>query len=139
MIILDTNVVSALMRDETAPAVSSWLDRCPPNSIWLTTVTIFEMRFGIETLAHGARRRQLESGFARVLTEDIEERVLPFDDTAAEAAAAIAAKRQRVGRIGDLRDALIAGIVVSRRADLATRNVRHFQDLDIRIIDPWTT
>jgi predicted nucleic acid-binding protein len=137
MIVLDTNVVLALMSDHTAATVASWLDRCPPDSIWITTVTIFEIRFGIETLAHGSRRRQLESGFARVLAEDIEERVLQFDDAAADAAALIAAKRQRVGRIGELRDTLIAGIVVSRHADLATRNVRHFQDLGVRVIDPW--
>jgi predicted nucleic acid-binding protein len=137
MIVLDTNVVSALMRREPDSTVRRWLDDCPSESIWLTAVTIFEIRFGLETLSVGRRRQQLESDFSRLLAEDFQGRILHFDDGAAEAAARLAARRKPLGRVGELRDTLIAGIVISRKAELATRNVRHFQDLEVSVIGPW--
>jgi predicted nucleic acid-binding protein len=73
-----------------------------------------------------------------VLTEDLSNRVLDFDTAAAAAAAQIAASRQRTGRIADLRDTLIAGIAQARRATLATRNVTHFDGLDVPVVDPWS-
>jgi toxin FitB len=79
----------------------------------------------------------LESAFDRLLQEDLENRVLDFDSAAATAAASLAAARQKSGRPVDLRDTQIAGIALARRATLATRNVRHFADLKISIIDPW--
>jgi predicted nucleic acid-binding protein len=138
MIVLDTNVISALMRREPDVTVRRWLDDRPAESIWITAITMFEIRFGIETLAEGRRRRQLEADFARLLVDDFQGRILHFDDGAAEAAAGIAAGRKPLGRVGDLRDTLIAGIVMSRKAEFATRNLRHFQDLDVPVIDPWT-
>jgi predicted nucleic acid-binding protein len=137
MIVLDTNVVSALMRREPDAIVRRWLDNRPAESIWLTAVTIFEIRFGIETLAAGRRRLQLEADFAKLLSEDLQGRILHFDDGAAESAASLAARRKPLGRVGELRDTLIAGIVISRKAELATRNLRHFQDLEVPVIDPW--
>jgi predicted nucleic acid-binding protein len=138
MIILDTNVVSAMMRQEPDAVVRDWMDRNPLQSLWLTSISIYEIRFGIETLAQGRRRRRLEDEFARVIAVDFEARVLPFDESAAAIAARLAGERRRTGRIVDNRDTMIAGIALARRADLATRNVRHFQDLDVRVIDPWT-
>ena len=138
MIILDTNVLSALMRTEPDRAVLSWLNRQPAESIWLTSVTIFEVKFGIELIAPGRRREQLASAFARMLREDFQDRVLPFDQSAAEEAATLAAQRQRSGTPVDFRDTEIAGIVLARRAILATRNLRHFQDVGVSLIDPWT-
>jgi toxin FitB len=137
MIVLDTNVVSALMLREPDVAVRRWLDDRPAESIWLTALTIFEIRFGIETLAGGRRRQQLDDYFARLLAEDFQGRILHFDDAAAESAAVLAARRKPLGRMGELRDTLIAGIVISRKAELATRNVRHFQDLEVTVVDPW--
>ena len=138
MIILDTNVLSALMRSAPDPGVVAWLDRQPAESVWTTSITVFEARFGLALLPSGRRRGGLETAFARVLEEDLERRVLEFDDAAAGAAATIAAKRQRAGRSVDLRDTLIAGIALARRATLATRNVRHFADLEVPVVDPWT-
>ena len=132
MIVLDTNVISAVMRREPDPVVVAWLDRRPPESIWTTAVTVFEVHFGLELLAPGRRRRQLEEAFARALEEDLEGRVLPFERTAAREAALIAARRRRAGRPVEVRDVQIAGIVVARRATLATRNTRHFEDLGPR-------
>jgi predicted nucleic acid-binding protein len=137
MIILDTNVVSAAMRQDADPAVVGWLDSQPVESIWLTAVTVFEVRFGLELLARGRRRRQLEDEFARALNEDFEGRILPFEQNAARAAASIAARRRQEGRPIEIRDAQIAGIVTARRATLATRNIRHFADLGISLVDPW--
>ena len=137
MIVFDTDVLSALMRREADPAVVAWLDSQPPESVWTTAVTVFEIRFGLELLAPGRRRRQLEEAFSRALDEDFQGRILPFDRDAAQEASSRAAERRAVGKPVDFRDIEIAGIVSARRATLATRNVRHFQDLRIELVDPW--
>jgi hypothetical protein len=137
VIILDTNVLSALMRETPEATVVEWLDRQPPESIWITSVTVFEARFGIALLPKGRRQKALDAAFRRLLEDDLENRVLDFDRVAAGEAAAIAAARQKAGRPVDMRDTQIAGIALARRAALATRNVKHFQDLKMEIIDPW--
>ncbi len=139
MIILDTNVLSALMRQKPEAPVVAWLDRQPSESIWITSVTLFEARFGLALLPKGRRRRALESAFELLLKEDLENRVLDFDSAAAGEAALLAADRQKSGRSVDMRDTQIAGIALARRATLATRNVRHFQDLEVPVVDPWKT
>jgi len=137
MIILDTNVISALMRSQPDNAAVTWLDRQAAESISTTSITVFEIRFGIEMLLPGRRRKRLEDLFEQSLVEDFQDRILPFDQDAAREAAALAAQRQRDGRPAGLRDTQIAGIALARRATLATRNVRHFQGLDVEVIDPW--
>jgi toxin FitB len=137
MIVLDTNVMSVLMRRDGDPIAVEWLDRQPPESIWITAVTIFELQFGLELLAQGRRRRQLEDEFARALEEDFEGRILAFEQTAAREAASIAARRRQGGRSIGIRDAQIAGIAAARRATLATRNTRHYAELGITLVDPW--
>ena len=139
MILLDTNVLSALMRREADPVVVAWLDRQPPPSIWTTAITVFEIRFGLEILAHGRRRQQLEEAFARALEVDFEGRVLPFDQPAALIAGTIAAEQRRQGRPVEIRDIQIAAIAAARKAALATRNIRHFEGIGIILIDPWRT
>lgn len=139
MIILDTNVLSALMRTAPEAKIVRWLDNQPAESIWITAITLFETRLGLALLPRGRRRQSLESAFDRVLQEDLENRVLDFDSAAAIEAAALAAARQRAGRTVDMRDTQIAGIALARRATLATRNVRRFQDLRVTVIDPWQT
>lgn len=137
MIILDTNVLSALMRTTPEAPVVAWLDRQPAESIWITSITLFETRLGLALLPRGRRRQALEAAFDQLLEEDLENRVLDFDAAAALEAAALAAERQKTGRSVDMRDTQIAGIALARRAVLATRNVRHFKDLKINIVDPW--
>lgn len=139
MIVLDTNVVSALMRRDPNPKVVAWLDGLPAESVWTTAITVFEVQFGLALLTPGRRRRQLEEAFARALDEDLEHRILPFDQSAAQSAGAMAAKKRRAGRAVEIRDALIAGIVAARKASLATHNTRHFEGLDLPLIDPWST
>jgi predicted nucleic acid-binding protein len=135
--VLDTNVLSAAMRAAPDPAVTAWFDRQPSESVWTTAVTVFEIRFGLETLPPGPRRQQLEDLFERALREGLEQRILPLDAAAARHAATLAARRQQSGRPVDFRDTLIAGIALARRAQVATRNTRHFADLDVPVIDPW--
>ncbi|MBX6369619.1 MAG: PIN domain-containing protein [Rhodospirillales bacterium] len=139
MILLDTNVLSALMRREADPAVVAWLDAQPPESIWITAITVFEIRFGLAILARGRKRKALEEAFASALEEDFDGRVLAFDQAAADAAAAIAARQRQAGRPVEIRDVQIAGIAAARRATLATRNIRHFEGTGITLIDPWAS
>ena len=138
MIILDTNVLSALMRTTPEPAVVSWLDRQPAESVWITSVTLLEARLGLALMPIERRRKALEDAFDRLLEQDIENRVLDFDRAAATAAAALAVAGQRAGQSVDVRDAQIAGIALSRRATIATRNIKHFQDLKVPVVDPWS-
>jgi predicted nucleic acid-binding protein len=138
VILLDTNVISALMRREPEPAVVDWLDRQPSESVWTTSVTVFEVRTGLHLLASGRRRRALEGAFDALLAEELEGRIQSFDTAAANAAGDIAAEQQAAGRPVEIRDVQIAGIAKARRAHLATRNTRHFTDLGIELIDPWS-
>ena len=137
MIVLDTNVLSALMRQAPEATVVAWLDRQPAESVWITSITLFEARLGLALLPRGRRRQTLETAFAQLLAEDLENRVLDFDSAAATEAASLAAGRQKAGRPADMRETQIAGIVLARRATLATRNVRHFRDLNVPVVDPW--
>lgn len=137
MILLDTNVLSALMRTEPDAAVVDWLDAQPSESVWTTSITLFEIRTGLELLPSSRRRRHLEDAFERVLSEDLDDRVLSFDPTAANAAGSLVARRQRAGRSVEIRDSQIAGIALARKATVATGNVRHFSELGVRLMDPW--
>jgi predicted nucleic acid-binding protein len=137
VIILDTNVLSALMRREGEGRVVAWLDRQPSESVWTTAISVFEIRFGLKILADGRRRRRLEDSFAEALQNEFGGRILPFDQVAAEAAASIAAQQRRAGKTVEIRDIQIAGITTARRATLATRNVRDFENIGIVLADPW--
>jgi hypothetical protein len=125
------------MINQPEPAVARWLDRNAPESVWTTSVTIFELRFGIERLPASRKRRDLEDQFGRVIHDDIQDRVLALDLAAAGEAAILSARGHSRGQPIETRDAMIAGIALSRRAELATRNVRHFRDLGLPVIDPW--
>ena len=137
MIILDTNVLSALMRSEPDVAVVNWLDQQVADSIWITSITLFEARFGLALLPEGAPRQQLSARFDELLASDLEGRVLLFDQAAARQAAELAARRKLSGRTIDMRDTFIAGIALARKARIATRNTRHFDDLLDTVINPW--
>jgi toxin FitB len=138
VILLDTNVLSALMQRSPDPAVVSWLDEQPAESIWTTSITVFEVRTGLELLAASRRRARLERAFAQLLDDELDGRVQSFDQPAALAAGSIAGTRQRAGRTVEVRDVQIAGIALSRKGTLATGNTRHFRGLGIDIVDPWS-
>ena len=136
MIILDTNVLSALMRQVPEKNVVAWLDRQPRPSIWTTSVTVLEVRFGLQIMAGGKRRSALMQTFEVVL-DTIGHRVAPFDIVAAQQAGDLMASRHKKGRPGELRDTMIAGIVLAQHATLATRNTAHFDDISAPIVNPW--
>jgi predicted nucleic acid-binding protein len=136
MIVLDTNVLSALMRRTPEPVVVDWLDRQPRSSIWTTSVTVLEVRFGLQILPAGKRRSSLTQAFEALL-EKVDRRILDFDAAAAELAGDLMAVRHRKGRPVELRDTMIAGILLARHATLATRNTAHFADVPVPLIDPW--
>lgn len=137
MILLDTNVVSAVMQNRPDPGVVGWLDQQPPDQIWLPSVVVFELRYGLEILPAGARRRRLEEGLEVLLVELVQGRIALLDASAAREAARLAARRKTLGTPVDLRDTLIAGIALAHHASLATRNLRHFQDLGLATINPF--
>jgi len=137
MIILDTNVLSALMYATPERDVVAWLDRQPRTSIWTTAITVLEIRFGLQVMASGTQRSALMQAFEEVL-EKMGHRVIAFDADAAQQASDLMASRHKKGRPGDLRDTMIAGIVLAQHAALATRNTAHFDDISVPLINPWS-
>jgi toxin FitB len=138
LILLDSNVLSELMKDAPNPQVIDWLDRQPRTSIWTTSLTIFEIRFGFQILPSGKRQERLAEAFEILLAHKLERRIATFDSAAARHTADLMAARRTAGRPGDLRDSMIAGIALAANASLATRNTKHFDDLSIPIINPWS-
>lgn len=137
MILLDTNILSELMRRRPEEAVVTWLDRQPAQSIWTTAISLFEIRFGLQAMNTGRQRDRLEEALTEFCDRLIENRILSFDADAAREAADLMATRNKRGFPVDLRDTMIAGIALSARATLATRNTRHFEDLNIPVVNPW--
>ncbi len=137
MIILDTNVLSALMQQQPDPKAVAWLDEQPAESIWINSITLFEARYGLALLAPGQRKDVLQERFEQLLRDDLENRVAVFDSNAATKSAKLAADRKARGRSVDMRDTFIAGIALARRATLVTRNTRHFDDLSVPVVNPW--
>jgi hypothetical protein len=137
MIVLDSNVLSELMFPRPEEKVIVWLDRQPRSSIWTTSIAVFEIRFGLQTMPAGKRRDIYTEAFDRLLAR-IDYRVAPFDYEAAQHASALMASRKLQGRPRESRDTMIAGIVLSCHATLATRNIRDFDDISATLVDPWT-
>jgi toxin FitB len=137
MILLDTNVLSELMREVPHPAVLAWLDRQPSSSVWISTVTLLEIQFGLFRMPEGKRRDRMIRGLEIILHEEIEERYAPFDKAAAGQAAFLMALLEGKGRPIEFRDAMIAGTVLSANAVFATRNISHFRGLGLNLVNPW--
>jgi predicted nucleic acid-binding protein len=137
LLILDTNVVFEFMRDHPNPAVIAWLDRQDRASVWMTSISVMELNFGIESLPPGRRKSVLRNGMDRLIAEKVGDRIAAFDADAALSTASISAERRRAGRPCELRDSMIAGIAIATGGSLVTRNTRHFADVPIPLIDPW--
>jgi hypothetical protein len=137
MILLDTNVLSELMRPAPSLIVETWMAGQPAASLFISTITEAELRYGLALLPDSHRRRQLAAQAEAMLVTDFAGRILPFDSAAASAYARIAAVRRHSGRPISQADAQIAAIAASRGASLATRNVADFVDCGIDVIDPW--
>lgn len=137
MILLDTNVLSELMRPAPSPAVEGWMSGQPVAGIFISAITEAELRYGLALLPEGRRQRRLLAQVEAMLAEDFAGRILSFDSPAASAYARIAAIRRLSGRPISLADAQIAAIAASRGASLATRNVADFVDCGVDVVDPW--
>ncbi len=136
-VLLDTNVVSELMRKVPDPVVAVWAAGHRLEDLFFSAVGEAELRYGVAILPTGQRRDTLISDIERMLGEAFDGRVLPFDSGAARAYADIAAMRRSAGRPVGPADCQIAAIARSRRMELATRNVRDFDDVGIEVVDPW--
>jgi toxin FitB len=137
VIVLDTNVLSELMRKAPEPRVVSWVDRFPPSDVLVTAVTAAELMYGVARLPDGRRKRELHIKVEGLLTEDFQDQILPFDAPAATHYAEIVASREHAGRPISMADAQIAAICRNWRAGLATRNVDDFVDTGVDAVDPW--
>jgi hypothetical protein len=137
MILLDTDVVSALMRLQPELPVVRWLDKQPPSSVWITSITVMEIRYGLLTMPKGLRRETMTESFELLLATRLERRIASFDDEAAQQTAHLMSLRKPLGRLGDTKDAMIAGIALATHATLATRNTNHFADLSVQVVNPW--
>lgn len=137
MIVLDTNVLSELMRAEPDPLVANWIAVRPASSLFVTTVTQAEILYGVALLPAGKRRERLGAAVDGLFEQDFADRLLPFDEAAARDFADIASGRRRRGLPISQLDAQIAAITKSRGAALATRNVADFLHCGLTVIDPW--
>lgn len=138
VLVLDTNVISELMRPGPAPTVTTWLALQTPTDVFLTAVTEAELRYGVALIPDGRRRRALERVVDGIISEDFRGRVLPFDSQVAPAYARIVSERRAAGRPISQLDAQIAAIAFTHAATLATRNVRDFEGCNLELVDPWT-
>lgn len=137
MFLIDTNVISELMRATPAPSVLSWFSTQDPSTLYLSAVTEAELRTGIAILPEGQRRKALKAALDATISEDFEGRILPFDTDAAKAYAEIAAGRRSAGRpIADA-DCQIAAIAREAAMPVVTRNTRDFEGCGIGLINPW--
>jgi len=137
MIVLDTNVVSELVKPSPAEAVFDWFQRHAADDLFLTAITEAEIEFGLALLPEGRRRRTLEAALRPLFDIEFADRILPFDRAAAKVYAALQSDRRRRGRPMDQSDAQIAAITRSHGADIATRNAKDFVGCGIVVIDPW--
>ena len=137
MILLDTNILSELMRPAPEAAVERWLAGQPPASVFISAITEAELRYGLALMPVGRRRSTIAAEIEGMLGEDFRGRILPFDSPAAVAFAEIAADRRQAGRPISQADAQIAAIARSRGAALATRNVADFEGCGIEVVNPW--
>jgi toxin FitB len=137
MVILDTNVVSDLMRPTASQAVLNWLSQRPSQELYTTTVTVAEIFYGIELVPDGKRRGELLAGAERMFTKVLLGRIFAFEDQAAQAFAQIASARRKRGRPMAEFDAQIAAIASVHDAVLATRNTADFEGCGVRLLNPW--
>lgn len=137
MILLDTNVVSELMRPKPEPSVVAWLADQSATNVFLSVITEAELRYGVAILPAGRRRNQIAASVEDMLQKDFARRILPFDSEAARIYAEIGAGRRVAGLPISHADCQMAAIARCRGAAIATRNVGHFEHCGIKVINPW--
>ncbi len=139
MILLDTNVVSEIMRPSPEPGIVHWLDSLPGTEVWISAVTVAEIRLGIALLSDSKLRDLLLELAEQMFAEDFSGQCLPFDCTAAKVYGQIVSERRKKGRPVSVEDAQIAAIACTGQLTLATRNVRDFSDINgLHVLNPWS-
>lgn len=137
MIIIDTNVVSELLRPNPDITVETWLGAQDAHDIYLTAISEGELLYGVAVMPEGKRRNALGTAIDGILREEFAGRILPYDSDAAAAFAVIAANRRAAGRPIATADCQIAAIAYTRGATIATRNIPDFEDCQVNLINPW--
>jgi toxin FitB len=142
MIVLDTNVLSESLRPEPSERVGRWVAAQSPQDMFITTITIAEMLYGLEITPAGKRRAGWEAAWEaaieRIISRGFDGRVLPFDVASARIYGRLSAAREKIGRPISQSDAMIAAISRSRNAAIATRNTKDFEHCGVKLINPWT-
>jgi predicted nucleic acid-binding protein len=137
MIVLDTNIISEIMRPKPEPSVMRWLRKQPLSVLATTAVTVAEIRYGLGRMPEGRRKNHLREQFRSFLARGFNNRILVFDATAAEAYSVIVVEREKAGQSIDAFDAMIAAIAQTNGAQVATRDVSGFQGCNVAVINPW--
>ena len=137
MIVLDTNVISELMRPQPEAIVAAWLNDQPEEELWTTSVVIAELHSGVDMLPTGRRQRALRDAVESMIAEDFRGRILDLDGNCARHFGKIIAHRQEMGRPMDQMDGLIAATALAHGATLATRNTPDFEHCGVRLVNPW--
>lgn len=138
MIVLDTNVISETMRPVPSPAVIDWLNRQDIGTLYLTTVSLAELRFGIARLDEGRVKTDLSARLDRMMAQVFDGRILPFTAASAGAFADRMADARRMGRAVGFQDGMIAACVAERGFVIATRDTKPFEAMGVAVIDPWS-
>lgn len=139
MFVLDTNILSAMMRLQLEPQVATWIAAQPSDLLFTTSLSQAEILSGLAIMAEGRRRRDLEATARVMFLEDFDGRVLSFDTKAATAYADVYAARKRAGRPAATLDLMIASIARSHGASVVTRDTGGFEGCGITLINPWQT
>ncbi len=137
MIVLDTNVLSELLRPSPEPSVTASVAAQPAASVFTTAVTRAELLYGVALLPPGRRRDALRAATVAVLDKAVSGRIISFDNDAADAYVEVSATRRKLGRPISRFDAMIAAMARSNDAIVATRNTKDFDDCGVAVVDPW--
>lgn len=137
MIILDTNIISEVMRPQPNTQVMSWLRKYPVEELAITSISIAEISYGLKRLPVGRRRDSLQWRFQMFIDQGFSDRIFPFEERAAEIYAEIIVDRKQQGKPIEVMDAMIASIALLKTATLATRNVSDFENCGLELVNPW--
>ena len=137
MVIIDTNILAELMKESPSQAVLSWMNNQESSALFVTTITVGEIAYGLRIMPQGRRRLQLEQGFERYLADGFSGRILAFDEEAARHYGDVMGRRKEIGRPLSVQDGQIAAIARARGGAVATRNVRDFVECGVEIINPF--
>lgn len=139
MFVLDTNVLSALMQETPLEEVRRWVDRQLLSRLFTCSVVVYELQFGIQNLSSGRKYEHLNDRLQHIILHDFRDRVLPFDEESALLAGKLRAERRQAGFNDSPLDIQIAAITITSSATLATRNIKDFEHLPIRLVNPWSS